>query len=239
VVITGGGYTSAAATLSAGAASVNIPAGALNSGTDALTATYGGDTTYDTFAGNTSVTVSQVAITLGNLTPVPPGTSITGTATLLAGSTYSGTMNLSCTLTTSPSGAENLPTCGFSPASITVTSGKSNPTTMTVRTTTAIITVAQSDTPGLKAFGGGGAALAAMLMFGIASRRRRWMSMLILIFVIAVGGAIGCGGAGGASLQPVDGTNATTKGSYTFTVTSSDSTNPAITASTNFTITVQ
>ena len=240
VTITGGGYTSAATTLSAGTAAVVIPAGALNSGTDTLSATYDGDSNYGTLTADTSVTVSQFAITISNLTSVPPGTGITATATLLSGNTYSGTMKLICTLSSSPTGAQSLPTCSLNPASITITSGKSGATVLTVHTTTATIAVAESDTRDLRTLGGGGAVLAAVLMFGISSRRRRWMSMLILMWVIAVSGAIGCGGAGGTSFVPV-GTDApaTSKGSYTFTVAGTDSADSTITASTNFTITVQ
>jgi hypothetical protein len=103
-----------------------------------------------------------------------------------------------------------------------------------------MIAVAQSNTQDLKTLGGGGLAFAAVLMFGIASRRRRWSAMLVLFFVVAVGGAIGCGGAGGGKLLPVSpSTPATTKGSYTFTVSGTDSANPTITTSTSFTITVQ
>jgi len=58
--------------------------------------------------------------------------------------------------------------------------------------------------------------------------------------VIAAAGTIGCGGAGIASIASSGAsTQATTKGNYTFTVTGTDSVNPAITASTSLTITVQ
>jgi hypothetical protein len=184
------------------------------------------------------MTIAPVAITLGTLTPVPPGTSITGVATLLAGHTYSGTMNLSCTLTGSPSGAQSPPTCSLNPSSITVTSGQSGTTALTVHTTTATIVVAQSDRGNMEALGGG-AIFAAVFMFGISSRRRRWNSLLVLICMITFAGAVvGCGGSG--SISSARSTEpATTSGSYTFTVTGADSVNPAITNSTNFTITVQ
>jgi hypothetical protein len=63
--------------------------------------------------------------------------------------------------------------------------------------------------------------------------------MLVLFFVIAVSGAIGCGGSGSSFVTKGTNTPATTKGNYTFTVTGTDSTTPSITTSTNFTITVQ
>jgi hypothetical protein len=240
VTMTGGGYTSAAVPLIGGAATISIPAGSLNGGASTLTATYNGDATYNVVSGSTSVTVSLIAITLSNLTTVAPGTSITGVATLLSGNTYSGTINLSCTLTSSPSGAQNLPTCGLDPASLTIVSGKTATSVLTVHTTTATITVAQSNTLDLKILGGGGAVLASVLMFGISGRRRRWMSMLILMWTIAVAGVTGCGGAISTSSSSAGGTApATTKGTYAFVVTGTDSTDPTITTSTNFTITVQ
>jgi hypothetical protein len=77
------------------------------------------------------------------------------------------------------------------------------------------------------------------MMFGITSRRRRWVSMLILLLVIGVGGVIGCGGSGGTSIAPVgSNTPATTKGSYTFTIAGTDSSDPTIATSTSFTINV-
>jgi hypothetical protein len=150
-------------------------------------------------------------------------------------------MNLNCTLASSPSNAQSLPSCTLNPTSVTITSGQSGNTVVTVHTTAATITAgAQATRQNLGVFGGGGAVLAGLLLFGISPRRRRWMSMLILLWVIAVAGTIGCGGAGSASFRQV-GTNipATTPGSYTFTITGTDSINPAISTSTNLTIAVQ
>ena len=240
VTLTGGGYTSAAAALSAGSTTISIPAGALNSGADTLNVVYQGDPTYDSSAGSTTVTVSQLALMLSNVSQAAPGNSVTATATMSADNTYSGTMKLSCALTAAPSNAQGLPTCVLNPSYITIASGRSGTTIVTVHITAATITAAvQASTrnPGL--LGGAGAVLAGVFMFGISSRRRRWMSMLVLLFAIAVAGTIGCGGSGSSFLPVGKSTPATTKGSYTFTVTGTDSANPTITVSTNFTITVQ
>ncbi len=241
ITIAGGGYTSAATLLSAGSATIGIPAGSLPIGANTLTATYAGDPTYDSSAGSTKVSVSQVAITLGSVSPASSGNSVTATATIQADSAYSGTMELNCALTAFPSNAQGLPTCTLSPTSIAITPGQSGNTVVTVHTTAATITGgAQSAFQKLGALGGGGAILAGLLFFGIAPRRRRWISMLILLCVIAAAGALGCGASGGTNFREVGtGNPATTQGSYTFTITGTDSANPAIATSTNFTITVQ
>jgi hypothetical protein len=241
VTIAGGGYTSAATLLSAGSATIGIPAGSLTNGADTLTAAYAGDPTYGSSVGSTLVTVAQVAITLGKVSQVAPGSSVTVTASIQADNAYSGTVDLNCALTAFPANAQSLPTCSLSPSSVTIASGQSGSTVVTVLTTAAAITAGSQATPrNLGALSGGGVFLAGVLLFGISPRRRRWMSMLIILWVVAAGGTIGCGNGGGTGLKQV-GTNtpATTQGSYTFMVTGTDSINPAIATSTNFTVTVQ
>lgn len=82
--------------------------------------------------------------------------------------------------------------------------------------------------------GGGGAVLAALLLFCIPFRRR-WLLMLALLLVATVG-AIGCGGGGGGIGSSIPGNTA---GSYTFTVTGTDSVSAMITTSTKVSVTVQ
>jgi len=68
VTLTSGSYTSPAATLSSGTASITIPAGALSLGADTLTASYTPDSTSSTLytgaTGSSSVTVSTVTPTV-------------------------------------------------------------------------------------------------------------------------------------------------------------------------------
>jgi len=236
ITLSSGSYSSQQ-TLSGGAASFNIPAGTLSDGANTLTAAYSGDATYNSSTGTASVTVTQVVTTAPSPTAVNPGASATATVTLTAGSTYSGTMNISCTLATSPTGAQDLPACSLNPASVTLTAGGSGTTQLTVTTTaSSTSSLAPSSEPNPWRLGGG-AILAAMLMLGIPAKRRRWLSMLALLAVVAVAGVLGCGG-GQSSPPPV--TNpGTTAGVYTFIVAGADSANSTITTSTIVKINVQ
>jgi hypothetical protein len=76
VTLACGGYTSAAATLSGGSATISIPAGSLATGTDTLTASYTGDSNYITTLGTASVAVTSppvsLAVSLGNTIVVVP-----------------------------------------------------------------------------------------------------------------------------------------------------------------------
>ena len=241
VTLTSGTYR-AEQTLANGAASITIPANALDSGADTVTATYSGDGTYAVASGTASITMSKVVIAAPAPAGVTPGGSTTSTVTVSAGSNYSGTMNLSCTLTASPAGAQSLPTCSLSPTSVTVTSGGSGTTVFTVRTTAASSTALLAPS-GLKliGLGGGGVMLAGLLMVGVPARRRLWLRMMVLLGIVVVAGAIGCGGGGGGSTTGGGGssTPATTAGTYTFTVTGADSANSSIAATSNVTVTVK
>jgi peptidoglycan/LPS O-acetylase OafA/YrhL len=151
-------------------------------------------------------------------------------------------MNLSCSLTSSPVGALSLPTCALNPTSVTLTSGGSGTSTLTVNTTAASTTaLAKPGNQHLWKLGGGGAVLAAVLLFGVPARRRRWASLLALLLLVAAVGAVGCGGGGGGSTGGGGGlsTPATTAGNYSFTLAGTDSANAKITISTIFTVTVQ
>ncbi len=241
VTLSSGSYSQDQA-LSKGLASFSIPAGSLSSGTNTLTAAYQGDAQYSASTATTSITVSQVVLSSSSPTPISPGASVTTNVALSAGSTYSGTMNLSCTLKSSPTGAKSLPTCSLDPASLALSAGGSGSATLTVKTTAATTSSAQlkpaSRVPWRLA--SSGAFLAGLLFFGFPYSRRRSKWMLLLLLACAACGVTACGGGGGStSTPPATTTPATTAGSYTFTVAGVDASNANITASTDVTITVQ
>jgi hypothetical protein len=80
VVVSGGGYTSAPASLSNGSYSVTIPASSLAAGSDTLTATYAGDLFYAPATATATVTVNK--LTPGGISVTPGATSIPSSATL-------------------------------------------------------------------------------------------------------------------------------------------------------------
>jgi hypothetical protein len=96
VVLSGGGYTSSATTLSSGSASITVPAGKLTAGSDTLTANYTPDSAssaiYNSASGTASVTVTgSVPTTIVPFIQVNGGSwQQTNTATVGSG----GTVNL-------------------------------------------------------------------------------------------------------------------------------------------------
>jgi hypothetical protein len=86
VILAGGGFTSAAATLVAGSVTINVPAGSLAVGTDTLTATYTPDATsstiYNPAANTTSITVTAPVLKTPTMVLTPTPTSITTAETL-------------------------------------------------------------------------------------------------------------------------------------------------------------
>lgn len=242
VTLASGSY-SAQQALASGAASFSVPAGTLGAGANTLTATYSGDGMYAGAMGTATVTVSQAVMAIPTPASVAPGASATATATLNAGSTYSGTMNLTCSLTTSPAGAQSLPTCSLSPASVTLAAGGSGTATLTVKTTVESTTTSSNTTvppSGTHPWRlDGGLALAGVLVLALPFRRRRWLTMLAVVWLAVGAFAVGCGG-GSSNTSPVTTTTpATTAGNYIFKVTGTDSSNTTVTASASVTVTVQ
>ena len=229
VTLEGGSYSSQQP-LANGGASFSVPAGDLTAATNTLTANYSGDGNYAATNGTTTITVVPLVVTLPAPPSVAPGSAATATATFSAGSTYSGTLNLTCALTASPAGAQSVPTCSLNPASVSIAAGGNATTIVTVNTTKA------SSGSALNQWGGRGI-LALALLFVAPSLRRRKTTVLLLVCGIAI---IGCGGGGSPSTgTPPSSNPATTPGSYTFRVTATDASNANVTTSANLTITVQ
>jgi subtilase family serine protease len=243
VTLSGGGYTSSAQTLASGSYTFAVPANSLSAGTDPLTVSYAGDSNYSTGTGSASVTVTASAYALAATAPaaVSPGSSATSTISLTSTTFYSGTVTLSCAVTTSPAGATDAPTCSATGGgTIAVTAGTPGGTgTITVSTTAATSSAMHKPRVGGWAEAEGGAVLALLLFFGIPSRRRGWRAMLGAVVLLATLGSLAACGGGGSSTPPGGGGSpGTTAGSYTFTVTGTGS-DPAKTKETaTFTLTV-
>jgi subtilase family serine protease len=224
---------------------ITIPANSLGAPTAQLIANYSGDANYASGTGQTSVTVTASAFTLAATAPasISPGGTAASTITVSSSSSYSGTVTLSCVLT-SPTNLAEPPTCAATSGSstVTMTSGTaSGPGSVTVSTSPATAALVYPRLPGksrgmFNLFGAGsGAALALLLFLGIPARRRGWRSMLgILVLMAALGSLAACGGTP-TTTQSNPGTTA---GTYTFTVTGTG--NPTVTPAptTTFTVTV-
>ena len=243
VTLSGGGYLSAAQTLtSSGGYSFTIPAYSLTGGTVTLTASYSGDAVYAAATGSKTVQVTQSTYTVTATTPAAiasPGGSTTSTVTVAAVNGYAGTVTLTCALTTSPSGATYLPSCSIPSTAVAI----GGTATATITTTAASAALVYPKMPGKGrgwAGAGGGAVLALLVFLGIPARRRSWRQMMgVLALMAALGSLAACGGgnsvSGGGGGGGISGT---TLGSYTFTVTGTGS--PAVSPipSTTFTVTV-
>lgn len=146
VTLSSGTYTSAATTLSSGSAAITVPAGSLATGTDTLTATYTPDSTsssiYNGATGTGSVTVTAAApgfaLSNGGAITVEASatTGNTSTITVAPANGYTGTVNLSCAVTMTPTGATSPATCGVT-SSVTISGTTTQNATLTVNTTSA------------------------------------------------------------------------------------------------------
>lgn len=184
------------------------------SGTLSATTTFSLTVTAEPAFGPSGATGSDAAITIA------PGATTGNTSTVSVSGIngYSGTVNLSCSI--SPVVASDPATCSLSPASVTLSGSTPQTSTLTVTTTPA--SSAQSrrrkEMPWSST---GGTVLAALLLIGVPRKRRNWWSMLALAMLFAAIGAIGCGGTGGG---PV-GNSGTSTGKYTIIVTGTGTSN--------------
>jgi subtilase family serine protease len=253
VTLTSGSYTSGAQTLAssgsctAALCTIIIPANSLSNSqsgsSDTLTATYSGDPYYVTAQKTASVTVTTSAFALAATTPaaIAPGASAASTITVTSGTLYSGTVRLTCVLT-SPTSVAHAPSCAMSSTTLQLLSGVPSPgqVAATVSTTAATSVLAYPRLPG-KGRGwegaGGGAVLAFLLFLGIPARRRGWRSMLgILVVMAALGSLSACGG--GSSTSTTTTTTGTTPDTYTFTVTATGTPSVAPAPSVTFSVVV-
>ncbi len=185
---------------------------------------------------------AAAAIALTNSGPVTissPGGSGTSTISVTPAGGFTGNVTLACSVTTSPSGAIDTPTCSI-PTPLDITTSAAATATLTVTTTAASTSSLQRPLDKLFAVGGG-IAVAGLLLFTIPARRRSWRSILgILVFAGLVGVGIGCGGGGssGGGGGGGGGNSGTTTGAYVITVTGTDAATGKITGSTTVNVTV-
>jgi subtilase family serine protease len=112
VTLSGGGYNSSAEVLSGGSYTFVLPANSLSAGTDTLTVTYSGDSTYTSATGTAAVTVLLIPA----VTVTPAMASLSTSATLSVTAKVTGT-------STSPTGTVTLSGGGYSSPAETLSDG--------------------------------------------------------------------------------------------------------------------
>jgi hypothetical protein len=227
--------------------SYSVPAGTypLN-----IAATSGTETVNDSMTVTITKVIGTFSATATAVT-LTPGNSGQSTITLSSTNGYAGTVALSCSVTTSPAGAQDSPTCTAGP-SVTMQSGTgSASTTVTVSTTAATTSslVRPADRRPANPWGGAGSGLVLAGLFWLFSpgSRKKFRTMAALVLLTAaVGGLLlsGCGGAGsgngGTNSNPPTQTNTgTTPGAYTITVTATGNDAQNTASKATFTLTVQ
>jgi hypothetical protein len=221
--------------------------------TTAQTATLTVDTQASTTGGAYTVTVTGVSGSLTVTTPVTVNVTVASpdyglstnpsSITLARGATtgntsaisvspkngFTGSVNLTCSIT--PTAASDPATCTVSPSSANVTSASPVQTTLTISTTAA--TAMNDQKPVFWSTAGGGLVLACALFFWIPKKRRSWLAMFLLLVFLGSMAGMACGGGGGGGNN---GNPGTTPGTYTVTVTG---TSGSLSHNTTVTLTVQ
>ena len=246
ITLSSGSYTSAAAALSGGSATVAIPANTLPAGNDTLMASYSGDAVYPAGSGSLVVMVS---------TDPPPGFTISAhSLTIAAGATtgntvaitltpvtgFTGTVNLAAQVTSSPANAHDPPKVSFgSSNAVSITGNTAVTATLTVTTTATTMTRIDSRRwpDRMRWLTADGAVLACVFFAGIPWRRRRLLrrmrnlALLPILLMALVSAFTACGGGSHKTTVP-----GTTSGAYTVTVTG---TSGAVTSTSTVMVTVQ
>lgn len=143
---------------------------------------------------------------------VAPGANGAAPVEIVPGNGFSGTVNLSCSVS-GPGGAGNLPTCVV-PATQTITGN--DVASFVVSMTTTAASAKDAETGRLRPGETGGAILACVLilMCGLGRRSRNLMAILLAIAIVLP--SLSCGGGGGGASNP-----GTTAGTYTVTAAAS------------------
>jgi hypothetical protein len=122
VALTGGSYSSTAATLSStGTATFTIPAGSLATGADSLTATYSGNSTYAAATGATTILMVNTAAATPTVKVSPSPSSIDSNQSLSVTVAVSGNSGVPTGYITLSSGSYSSGLTALSGGSVTVT----------------------------------------------------------------------------------------------------------------------
>ena len=196
-------------TLAAGASAATTP-GAVTVGVTGASGSVSANTTVAlTITSDPSFTMGSGSTTAITLTP-GAGTGNTATINVAGTNGFIGTVNLTCSVTTSLTNVNDKPTCSLSPTSVSISGSTAQAATLTVTTTPESTAYLWPST--------GGTVLAFVVLFIRPRRRNIWNACLGLCILLASAGVIACGGGSGGG-SSAGGNSGTTPGTYTITVT--------------------
>jgi subtilase family serine protease len=213
----------------------------LNAGTYQLFGVYSGDSIY---SGSTSAT-QTLTVTAGanpSIALTPASTSLTTTkgsspaadTINIASTNFAGTETLTCSVAYNGTGTPNdIPVCGLTPLSVTLTSGGTATSSLSIATTAASA-IQHTGLAFNRAVTLTGTALCGLFALFFPRRRRSLAALRTLsVFVflaVTLAALSGCGSSGSSVSNP-----GTTSGSYTVTVTASGT----VSATTTVALTIQ
>jgi hypothetical protein len=189
-------------------------------GTYQLQMVYSGDSAYSASTspnGTLVVTMPTVSMSANPATLSQNAGGSSSAAVTVTSFSFSGTQSLTCAVTfNGPGTATDIPSCSFSPSTLSFTGSGTLASTLTVYSTAASAVnggVYRSENRRLEVTGMGGAAFAGLLLLCLPRRGRRAVKAARLLIAMLFLGAgfvtlSGCG-SGGTSSNP-----GTTKGSY-------------------------
>ena len=241
-----------ALTLANGSASYTTSFSA--AGGHTVTAAYSGDATHAASTGSVTVTATAVSSNKGTFTlsatniTVADGSVGTSTITITPAGGYTGTIQFSLTGSTSTLNALTNTCPTLANAAVTGTSPVTQTLSIDTNAANCVATGSTRKTrhPTIWASGFGsvlsgsngplaaGIAFGVLLLAGFVGRSSRKLQWMLGLFLLATLGMVftGCGGNNNNTVSNP------AKGTYTLTLTGTD-TSSAITASTNFTLTIQ
>jgi len=192
------------------------------SGTDAATGKIKASTTTQVTVA--AVTVASIALTNSGALNIQAGASSGNVVTInvTPAGGYTGTVGLSCAVTSAPASAVDPVTCAMTPSSVSITGTAAATAALTISSTAR--TTSSFDRSHDLLRGVSGTFLAFGVFLLVPTRRRRHLRLLAMLVVLgSLGSFIGCSGgnsgANGSGGSPPS--SGTTAGTYVITVTSS------------------
>jgi hypothetical protein len=176
---------------------------------DTLTVSYSGDTNYNLTYGTAIVTITPAVSASFALTGASVSVAPVAITVIPAGG-FTGSIALTASITSSPTGPQYLPTLSFGSTTPVSIMGPTAGTATLANSTTAATSATASfpQRPGIPWCATGGTNLALFSLLGVPGRRRKWQSMIGLLLLCSsfcVGG-VTCGGSGGVSPPSAAGT---------------------------------